>query len=387
MAPRYCSRCILPDSRPGVALDAEGVCAGCRNAERKTHLDWNSRRTAFVELAASARAMARARGLAHDCIVPVSGGKDSFWQVVTCLEHGLRPLCVSYVTAGRTALGKQNLDALARLDVELLEVRLDAEIERRFVAKAFRATAIGGLVTHMAIYRWPVRIALDRGIPLVVYGENSAFEYGSDDQSLAGRVVDQRWLERFGVTAGTKAEDWIDAALTAADLAPLRTPTAAELAAQPLQVVFLGWFFAWDPRRSLRIAQQHGFSGRAAGPRVGHYDFVNIDDDFIGVHHHPKWHKFGITRSFDTLSMEIRAGRMARDAAIAFLRQRGDETPWDDIRAFCAWLGIDTAEYFRIVEGFRDRRLWLRRDGRWQIDGFLIEDFDWPVDAMAWEAP
>jgi len=376
--PRYCVRCVLPDSRPGVKLDAAGVCAGCRNAEAKAHIDWDQRRRDFRQLADDARR----RGAEYDCVIPVSGGKDSFWQVVTCLEHGLRPLCVTYVYPGRSALGERNLRALVGLGVDHEELRLDPEVERAFIDKSFRATGISGLVSHMAIYSYPIQLAAARGIPLVVYGENSAFEYGTEDDSLAGGAVNRRWLERFGVTNGTTVEDWYDATLTPASLAPLVLPTDAALAAERIRVVFLGHYVSWDPERSRAIALGHGFQARREGARVGHYDFVNIDDDMIGVHHHPKWHKFGITRTWDTLSMEIRAGRLGRDDAIRALRNRGDETPWDDIALFSQYLGIDRAEYFEIVERFRNPRLWTRRDDRWTIDGFLIPDFPWPADPV-----
>ena len=139
-------------------------------------------------------------------------------------------------------------------------------------------------------------------------------------------------------------------------------------------------YFPWDPENSLRVASKHGFRARSEGPRVGHYDYVNIDDDMIGVHHHPKWHKFGITRSWDTLSMEIRTGRLTRQDAIDQLREGGDETPWEDIGLFCSYLGLSQREYFEIVEGFRNREIWHRRDERWEIDGFLVDDFPWPED-------
>jgi N-acetyl sugar amidotransferase len=361
-----------------VKLDAQGVCLGCRNAEAKRLIDWNVRRSAFGDIVAAARQ----RGSAHDCVIPVSGGKDSFWQVTTCLEHGLRPLCVTYVYPGRTPLGERNLRTLVGLGVDHLELRLDPGIERAFVDKAFRATGISGLVSHMAIYSWPIQLAVREGIPLVVYGENSAFEYGTDDERLIGGRVDRPWLRRFGVTGGTTVEDWYDGTLTPDELAPLVLPSDEQLAERDVRAIFLGHYFPWDPERSRDIALRHGFDVRAGGARVGHYDFVNIDDDMIGVHHHPKWHKFGITRSWDTLSMEIRAGRMTRDEAIAFLERRGDETPWDDIRVFCAYLGIGEREYFAILERFRNRTIWNRRDERWRIEGFLISDFPWPADPV-----
>ena len=377
--PRYCSRCILPDTRPGVFLDEEGVCRGCRNAAQKSQLDWSGRAAAFDDLISGVKA----RGAAHDCLIPVSGGKDSYWQVVTCLERGLKPLCVTYVYPGRTELGRRNLEGLIALGVDHLELRLSPRVERTFVEKAWRKTGISGLVSHMAIYNWPVRIALQQGIPLVVFGENSAFEYGSEDDSLVGSKVDSKWLRTFGVTAGTTAADWVDDELSARDLACLYPPDAEVMATRETDVVFLGHFFPWDPENSLAVASANGFRARTEGARVGHYNFVNIDDDMIGVHHHPKWHKFGITRSWDTLSMEIRAGRLTRDEAISKLRASGDETPHDDIHLFCEYLGIDAAEYHRVLEGFRNQGLWTRQDDRYVIEGFLVDDFPWPADELA----
>jgi N-acetyl sugar amidotransferase len=374
--PRYCSRCILPDSRPGVKLDASDVCAGCRNARAKALIDWDARAVEFQKLTADARA----RGGSYDCVIPVSGGKDSFWQVVTCLEHGLRPLCVTYVYPGRTALGAANLAALVALGVDHRELRLPSAVERRFVEKAFRNVGISGLVSHMAIYSWPIQVAVTEHIPLVVYGENSAFEYGTDDESLTGARVDRRWLRRFGVTAGTTVEDWYDRDLTPEVLAALVLPGEDLLEAREIRVIFLGYYHRWDPRHSLETALRYGFRARSGGARVGHYDFVNIDDDMIGVHHHPKWHKFGLTRTWDTLSMEIRFGRLTRNAAIEFLRQRGDETPWEDIRVFCEYLGMAPEEYFGILEGFRNHDLWTHADAGWRIDDFLIPDYGWPSD-------
>jgi N-acetyl sugar amidotransferase len=374
--PRYCRNCVLPDTRPGVHLGPEGICNGCRNARIKAATDWSAREAAFRELVERAKS----RRSDYDCVIPVSGGKDSYWQVVTCLRHGLRPLCVTYVFPGRTALGEHNLRNLVRLGVHHLEIRVNPVVERRFILKAFRRTGISGLPAHMAIAAVPVTIAAKFDIPLVVYGENSAFEYGSEDQSLTGPKLDRRWLEAFGVTAGTTAEDWIDEELTRQDLAPFFFPPAELLERKPIDVVFLGYYFPWDVENSREVASRHGFEGRSEGARVGAYDYANIDDDFIAVHHHPKWHKFGITRSWDNLAIEIRSGRLTRDAAVALLQKRGDETPWSDIRLFSAYLGISTGEYFRIVESFRNPEIWSRRGGKWVIEGFLIPNFPWPED-------
>jgi N-acetyl sugar amidotransferase len=366
----------LPETRPGVQLDETGVCRGCRNADAKSRIDWDSRRAEFGRLVERVRA----RGADYDCVIPVSGGKDSYWQVVTCLEHGLHPLCVTYAVPGRNALGEQNLRGLIEIGVDHIDFHANPKVESAFVRRAFLERGISGLVTHMAIFAVPVRLAVAQRIPLVIYGENSAFEYGSEDASLAGAALDRRWLDSFGVTDGTTADDWVGQGLSAEDLKPYRFPSEAELDAAGTTITFLGHYFPWDPEHSLRVARQHGFKKRDGSALVGHYDFVNIDDDLIGIHHHAKWYKFGITRSWDTLSMEIRAGRLSREQALAEVRRRGDETPWDAIRAFCDRIAISERDYFEALERFRNREIWSRRGDRWVIDGFLLDDFDWPAD-------
>jgi len=142
--------------------------------------------------------------------------------------------------------------------------------------------------------------------------------------------------------------------------------------------IFLGYYLRWDPVTSLEVARQHGFKARAAGAKTGYYDYADIDDDFISIHHWLKWYKFGFTRTFDNLSVDIRNGRMTRDGAIQILRARGDETPHADIEKFCAWLGITKERFFEIAEKFRNRDVWTKRGDRWIIDDFIVPDWTWP---------
>jgi hypothetical protein len=149
------------------------------------------------------------------------------------------------------------------------------------------------------------------------------------------------------------------------------------LASKGVLAVFLGYYFPWDPATSLRVAVAQGFQPRREGPKTGYYDYADIDDDFISIHHYLKWYKFGCTRTYDNLSLEIRNGRLTRAEAIGILRQRGDETPHEDIERFCAFVGITRQHFFELIEKFRNRDIWVRRDGRWVIDNFLIPDWSW----------
>lgn len=373
---RYCARCILPDTRPGLTLDEEGICSACRAHERKrepAQIDWRARAERFGALVEEVKELKRS----YDCVVPVSGGKDSHWQVLTCLEHGLRPLAVTWKTPGRTELGERNLRNLIELGVDHFDVTVNPRVERRFLLASLERYGTTAIPMHLAIFNIPMTVAVRYHIPLVVWGENSALEYIGSGPDADSFELTSEWVRRHGAVHGTTADDWVSDELTAADLTPYRGPTDAELADRGVRAVFLGMFFEWDPQRVFETARAHGFVASDSGPRTGFYDFADVDDDFISLHHWFKWHKFGFTRVWDNLSLEIRNGRLSREAAIGMVAELGDQTPHDDIRAFCAYTGIPDERFHRIAEGFRDPSVWTRRDGRWVIDDFLVPDWSW----------
>jgi N-acetyl sugar amidotransferase len=373
MTMTYCTRCVTPGTRPNISFDAEGVCNACRQHEERTSVDWAERRTAWEQLVRDAQAASAG----YDCLIPVSGGKDSTWQVLTCLEMGLTPLAVTWKTPGRTPLGQRNLDNLVSLGVDHVDYQVNPRVEARFMTVATERLGVPGLPMHMALFAIPLRLAVSLRIPLVVWGENSAVEYGSTDEALRGARLDAAWLRRFGVTGGTEALDWIGAnGLTRRELTPYIRPTTEELDAAGVRAVFLGHFLPWDPVETARVAAAHGFEA-ADSARTGTYRFADVDDDFISVHHHFKWPKFGFTRSFDNLSLEIRNGRLTRDEAIETLRALGDETPEQDIERWCAFTGMSRARFGELEDAFRNPEVWTRRDGIWQIDGFIVPDRRW----------
>jgi hypothetical protein len=194
---------------------------------------------------------------------------------------------------------------------------------------------------------------------------------------VKGHALDADWLRRYGVTHGTTAEDWVSKDLTRRDLTPYFGPSAAELKAAGVRAVFLGHYFRWDPAKTAKVAMAHGFRARPEGARTGLYDYADLDDDFISIHHWLKWHKFGFTRTFDNLSLEIRNGRLTRAQAVAILRRRGDETPKADIAKFCAFAGKTPRAFHAVAERFRDRSVWKKSGGRWTIPGFIVPDRRW----------
>ena len=369
----YCRQCVLPDSRPNLEFNSDGVCNACEAHATKPAINWETRERAFADVVKAAKS----RSAGYDCLIPVSGGKDSTWQVVKCLEYGLKPLCVTWRTPARTELGQKNIDNLISLGVDHIDYSISPKVERAFMLAALKRFGATAVPMHMAIFNIPARVAVNFRIPLVVWGENSAFEYGGTEEQRTGFRLDAAWFRRFGVTHGTTANDWISGSLSRQDLTPYFGPGDSDLENAGVNAVFLGYYFQWDPEMTRAVAEANGFRV-AAEARTGLYNYADIDDEFISIHHWLKWYKFGFTRLFDNLSLEIRNGRVSRSRAIEVIAETGDQTPRRDIESFCRFVGIGIDEFFDIAETFRNHAIWKRdNNGRWFIPGFLIPGWNW----------
>lgn len=363
----------MPDTRPGVELNAQGVCIPCVTHSNRPSIDWDARRKKFEIIVQRAKDHASP----YDCLIPVSGGKDSTWQVVKCLEYGLNPLCFTQKVPLRTKLGQQNLDNLVNLGVDHIDYKVNPKVESKFVRKAFLESGSAGLPMHMAMYRMSLNFACMFNIPYVIWGENTSVEYGGSEEDISTYKMDSKWLKKYGVSHGTEPQDWISDELSSKELTPYFGPTDEELDSQQIEAIFLGSYFPWDTMTSYSVAKANGFRAREEGPKIGYYNFADLDDDIISVHHMLKWFKFGITRAFDNLCLEIRNQRMTRPEAIKALAELGPQYPLEDINNFCEFTKMTVGEFFIEIEKFRNQDIWCQQKGTWKINGFLIEDWNW----------
>jgi len=373
IAKQYCANCVLPRTRPNINFDLDGRNCNCIFSSKNKNIDWTLREKQFRKIVNKIKG----KNKAYDCIIPVSGGKDSTWQVIKALEYDLKILAVTWKTPVRTELGQKNLENLIRLGVDHYDISVNPNTEKLFTKKTFIKMGSPVIPMHMALHAIPVNLARKLDIPLIIWGENSAFEYGSDIDELKEFTLTREWLMKYGVTNGTIAEDWVDEELSIKDLEIYRWPSESEQKEMDLSAIFLGHFFSWDPRRTFEIASQSGFES-AKKPLTGLYEFADIDDEFlITIHHWIKWYKFGFTRLWDNLSIEIRNNRMSRQDAIKIIERIGNEEPTKEISEFCKYIGINLEEYFTIVEKFRNKDILKKNQGKWMIKNFLIDNWDW----------
>ena len=370
---KYCKKCIMPTSRPGITLNLDGVCSACiGSVEKNQEIDWRAREKNLDEILSGYRGKGD-----YDCLIPVSGGKDSTWQVYTMLQKGMKPLAITIKCQCRTKLGQKNLDNLVSLGVDHLDFTVDPKIDSKFMLKAFELDGNPSLVEHLIMWSTIIKTALRYDISLIVWAENSALEYGGAKEDRDKFVMDYDWITKYGVTNGTFAEDWVDSDLTINNLNSYQLPPENNMINAGIQNLFLGMYLKWDPEDIARKARSVGFSWSNKAV-LGLHPFVGVDCDFRVVHHFMKWYKFGITKLWDNLAIEIREGRMMRKDAIEYLKNNYERIPLNEIKTFSEYVGISVERFFEITEEHRNHDIWHKDvNGNWFLPQFKKEFGFW----------
>lgn len=303
----YCTECLYPNTKPDLFFDEKGVCSACTAFKQREKVDWAQREKEFRELA---NRLISDKYQYH-CIVPVSGGKDSHYQVIKAKEYGLNPLAVCAVTDDLSTIGRHNLNNIASLGVDTIEFNLNSRLRR--IINKYTLEEIGDIswAEHVSIFTVPVRAALLYNVPLIIWGENPQNEYGGPYRAQETRKLDNRWLQEYGGLNGLRVSDLITARIATKE--ELYQYTYPNLDQKTTSGIFLGQFFAWDGAQNAVIASQHGFRPWY-GPVEGiGYDYENLDNYQTGVHDYFKYLKYGFGRCTDLVSNHIRRTNITRE--------------------------------------------------------------------------
>ncbi len=372
---KYCSLCVTPDTRPHISFDDDGVCTACQKAKEKEKvIDWKSRKKSLEDIFDNFRLSKAGK---YDCIVPVSGGKDSTYQVhIVKNVYNLNPLCVTFRTLARTPRGEENLQSMRDMGVDHIDISPNPIGVNSLTKMAFLQFGDCSLLDHLAIYSIIPNFALRLGIPLVVWGENPWMEYGGSPKDSDIPSLNRNFLRDHDILKGRHVEEWVQNGLNLQDLQTMIYPSEKELDALNYTPIFLGYYLPWDAKQNVDIAKKYGFKVRKKGPIMGLYDYADLDCMNIVIHHYFKWLKFGFNRVTDNASNEIRKGRLDRETAIKLVRKKdGCKPPIEYIRAFCDQIGISEKEFWSTADKFRNLNIWKKNsEGEWYIDGWIGGD-------------
>lgn len=362
---RYCVRCLLPETKPDLSFDERGVCSACSAYERRPTIDWTAREAELREILDRFR---DGTGSNWDCIVPVSGGKDSTYQVLKVLEYGMTPLAVTATTCDLSDIGRANLRNLEQLGVD--HVTMTPNPRTRATLNRIGLEQVGDISwpEHVGIFTIPVRAAVAYGVPLIIWGENSQNEYGGPAAASTNQTLDRRWLEEFGGLLGLRVSDLpLTASLKATDLLPYQYPTDDELKRVGVTGLFLGHFIPWDGYSNALISQAYGLSTFPTAVEGTPVSYENLDNYQTGIHDYFKYLKFGFGRTTDIMSLHIRRGRVTRSQALQIVKERDGAFPWTylgkKLDMILEPLGLSLEDFARICDDFTNETLFQHTSG------------------------
>lgn len=366
---RLCARCVNPSSRPNMVFDTEGICPVCRYEESKRleTIDWGARAAELKSICDWGRTHTRAR---YDCMVTVSGGKDSLRQACYARDElGMNPLLVScsYPPEQITARGADNVANLISLGFDTLVVSPDPQLWKRLMREGFLRFGNWCRSTEMALYAIPVHVAIAYQIPLVFYGENPALTIGEKHGRTDG---DASQLKKGNTIAGGPAA-LLPADVTTQDACFYFYPPDHHMEAAHLRLVYLGYYMAdWSGRNNARFAIARGLQVRSEPPEATGdlWGFSCLDEDFSIVNQFLKYLKLGFGRVTDQVCEAITAGAMNRDEGLELLRRYDGKCDPQFIRRFCGYLEIPESLFWEFAEKFRNRNYWHQdAHGQWHL--------------------
>lgn len=379
----YCKKCVYPaSSAVPLAFDENGICSGCRVAMQKSDgsVDWNKRKRMFENLIEEYR---RKDGNGYDCLIPVSGGKDSYYQTYLMkVVYGLRPLLVTYNANNYTETGMKNLlNMREAFGVDHIFFTPSIHVLKKMNRIGLKLMGDMSWHAHAGIYTYPVIAAVQTRTPLMIWGEHGFMDLGGMHSYKDLVEFTYRYRHEHNLR-GYEWYDMTDAGLTKLgrpeiaeglrdqDMNGWKYPSDEEINDVGVRGVFVSNYFPWEGNdHGQLMIDKYGFKPSPVPFDRTYRTMSNLDDMHEnGVHDYMKFVKFGYGRATDHCCKDIRAGKMTREEAVEIVRNMDPKKP-ADLKRWLEYTGMSETEFDRIADTFRDSRVWWKDEkGNWVKD-------------------
>jgi len=366
----WCRNCTAPRlSATPLAFDETGLCTGCRNSNVKfeiTDSEWDRRKQVLHDIIARGSCPQKSR---PDCVIGVSGGKDSYFQTHFVKNIlGFEPLLVTYYGNNYTEVGERNLRNMAdAFNVNHIIYHPGIDTLKKLNRLGLKIMGDMNWHGHVGIATLPMKIAALHKIPTVVWGEHGY-------QDLCGQFSMNdfiEWTYRNRLEHFARGYEWNYMVglegITQQNMYPYQYPTDREIFELDLRGVFLSNYTQWDANKHLPImVEKYGFEVSNEPFERTYRTGSNLDDMHEnGGHDYLKWIKFGYGRCTDHTSKDIRSNDLTRKEAIKLIKKH-DHIRSKDLDRWTEYTGISAAEFDAIADTFRDKRVWWKKDGTWK---------------------
>ena len=360
---KYCKKCLMPDTRPGIRF-LDGVCIACINYEKQKTIDWETRKKELEKLCDKYRGI---NGDGYDCAIAVSGGKDSHFQVYYMKEvMKMNPVLFSAGNIDSTEIGRKNLENLSdSFSCDIIMHLPNRDLLRKTLKIAFEEEGSPTWYIDSLLYSFPVRMSLKMGIELLVYGENVNYTYGGKDDEETYSALKQP----FNNVVKPIHEKLIESGrITSKELDSNKFPTIEECKNGNLDPIYLSYFIPWDTQHNYQVAQRWGFR------HLGHEyrregtieDYNSIDSLTFLLNQYMKYPKYGHASATEMASRWIRAGTKNREEMIPYVEEYDDKLDQGIVDGFCDFTKMTKNEFWRIMDKWYNTELFEQdNDGVW----------------------
>jgi len=306
---QYCTRCCIPATQEGVLFDEMGICSACLSSEQKIHINWIEREKQLRKLLEEARDNS---GDNYDCIVPISGGKDSTFQLhVLVNTYKMKPLAVTFSHNWYSKTGWYNLvNSLEQFEVDHIMFTPNRRVVNTIAKKSLCAIGDACWHCHSGVGSFPLHVAVKYKIPLLVWGESISESSGRATYDAPVLKFDREYFEK--VSAKKKPSQMIDDELTAKDLFPFELPSAEEVEQAGVYGIHLGDYIFWDDERQTEFVREH-YGWKETEVEGTYKGYKSAECIMPGMHDFTCYLKRGYGRSTFHASVDIRNGLMTRE--------------------------------------------------------------------------
>jgi len=363
---QYCAKCVYPGvAATPLTFDKNGVCSGCRTHEEQKAVDWKRRREMFEKLIDQYRSKNKS---GYDCVIGVSGGKDSFYQAhVFCKEYGLKVLFVCYAENNHTDVGLRNIQRMKdHFKGDFLHFTPEVDVLKKLNRLGMTRMGDPNWHTHIGIMTFPIIMAAKFDTKLFVYGEHGFMNLGGM-HSYADLV---EFTKKYRTEHMCRGYDWSDflgpenEGLAPYDFLWAQYPSDDEIERLGLRGIFISNYFGWNQLDHLqKMIDLYGFEMYDRPFDRTYRKDSNLNDVHDnGIHDYMKFVKFGYGRATDHACRDIRNGVMTREQGIEMVREYDRVVP-GDIPRWLEYVGWKRSKLDAEMDRFRDARVWVKDAG------------------------
>lgn len=345
---QYCVRCCMPETQEGITFDEMGVCQACQSSEQKIHINWVEREARLQEILAEARKKA---GNNYDCIVPISGGKDSTFQLHVLVKiYNMKPLAVTFSHNWYSRTGWYNLqNSLEQFNVDHIQFTPNRNLVNRIAKKSLSAIGDACWHCHAGIGAFPLQIAVRFKIPLLIWGESIAESSGRASYLNPVHKFDREYFTK--VSAKRRPDQMVCDYLSERDLNPFNIPSAEECEAVGLYGIHLGDYIFWDDERQTEFVRDT-YAWRETEIEGAYKRYKSAECIMPGMHDFTCFLKRGYGRATHQACIDVRNGLLTREEAFALIEQHDPVRP-EALDYYLQITGMTEKEFYKTMEKLR----------------------------------